>query len=168
MMATASVAKAPAAPASVGEDAQEEPAHYNDEDDQCLNGAREGTLPALSRYSSAFGPISGPERGPDENDCHEEQVSRTPGRMPARKSSPMDCSVRIPYTMKITLGGIRMPRLPRGNHAGGQLGLVVVPLHLGQVAAAMVAAVALVEPQMAEKAAQALTVAMASPPGYGR
>ncbi len=39
-------------------------------------------------------------------------VRRMPGRIPAMKSSPMDCSVRMPYTIKITLGGIRIPRLP--------------------------------------------------------
>ncbi len=39
-------------------------------------------------------------------------VKRRPGRSPAIKSLPMDCSVCMPYTMNITLGGISIPRLP--------------------------------------------------------
>jgi len=35
-----------------------------------------------------------------------------PGTIPAIKSSPMDCSVRIPYTIRTVLGGIRIPSVP--------------------------------------------------------
>ncbi len=35
-----------------------------------------------------------------------------PGMIPARKSLPMDCSVMIPKTISVTLGGIRIPSVP--------------------------------------------------------
>ena len=39
-------------------------------------------------------------------------VSMTPGRIPAANNCPIDCSVSIPYTMKMVLGGMRMPIAP--------------------------------------------------------
>ena len=35
-----------------------------------------------------------------------------PGTRPARKSFPIDCSVMMPKTISVTLGGMRMPRVP--------------------------------------------------------
>jgi hypothetical protein len=35
-----------------------------------------------------------------------------PGMMPPRKSRPMDCSVMMPKTIRVTLGGMRMPSVP--------------------------------------------------------
>ncbi len=37
-------------------------------------------------------------------------ICTMPGITPAAKSRPIDCSVAIPYTINITLGGIREPR----------------------------------------------------------
>ena len=68
--------------------------------------------------------------------------------------------------MKMTLGGIKIPRLPAAATVP-----VANPMSYpyrfisGMVTVAMVAAVALVEPEMAENPAQAPTVAMANPPG---
>ena len=36
----------------------------------------------------------------------------SPGRIPARKSWPIDCSVRMPYMMRTTEGGMMTPRVP--------------------------------------------------------
>ena len=64
-----------------------------------------------------------------------------------------------------TLGGMRIPRLPAAATVP-----VARPMSYpyffisGRVTVAMVAAVALVDPDMAEKPAQAPTVAMARPP----
>lgn len=88
-----------------------------------------------------------------------------PGKIPAAKSLPMDCSVSIPYTIKITLGGIRIPRLPAAATVPvARLISYLYRFISGRVTVAIVAAVAFVEPDMAEKPAHAATVAIASPP----
>ena len=92
--------------------------------------------------------------------------SSKPGSTPAANSFPIDCSVSIPYTIKMTLGGIRMPRLPAAATVPVARPMSYLYLFIsGTVTVAIVAAVAFVEPDMAEKPAQAPTVAMASPPG---
>jgi hypothetical protein len=69
--------------------------------------------------------------------------------------------------MKITLGGMRIPRLPPAATTPVASSSRYLNLFIsGRATVAMVAAVAFVEPQMAEKHAQAPTVAMASPPLY--
>ena len=39
-------------------------------------------------------------------------TSTRPGRTPAAKSRPIDCSAIIPYRMKPVLGGISIPSVP--------------------------------------------------------
>ena len=88
-----------------------------------------------------------------------------PGSIPAMNSLPMDCSVSIPYTINTVLGGIRIPRLPPAATVP-----VARPISYpyffisGSVTVAMVAAVALVEPEMAENPAHVPMVAIARPP----
>jgi hypothetical protein len=36
----------------------------------------------------------------------------SPGTSPARNNLPMDCSVIMPNTIRVTLGGMRIPRVP--------------------------------------------------------
>ncbi|OQC74179.1 MAG: hypothetical protein BWX45_00059 [Deltaproteobacteria bacterium ADurb.Bin002] len=68
--------------------------------------------------------------------------------------------------MKMVLGGIRIPRLPpAATTPVASAGSYWYFFISGSATEAMVAAVALVEPQTAEKPAQAPMVAMASPPG---
>jgi hypothetical protein len=35
-----------------------------------------------------------------------------PGMVAARNNLPMDCSVIMPYTIRVILGGMRLPRVP--------------------------------------------------------
>ena len=68
--------------------------------------------------------------------------------------------------IKTTLGGTRIPRLPpAATTPVARLSLYLYLRISGRVTAAMVAAVALVDPQMAENPAQAPMVEMAIPPG---
>ena len=68
--------------------------------------------------------------------------------------------------MKIVLGGMRIPRLPpAATTPVARAGSYRYFFISGRATEAIVAAVALVEPQMAEKPAQAPIVAMARPPG---
>ncbi len=85
---------------------------------------------------------------------------------PARKSLPMDCSVMIPKTMRVTLGGMRIPRVPTVATIPVESFLLYPYRSIsGTATLAKVAAVAGEEPQMALKAVAPPTVAMASPPG---
>jgi hypothetical protein len=36
----------------------------------------------------------------------------TPGMVAAKNNLPMDCSVMMPYIIRVTLGGMRLPRVP--------------------------------------------------------
>ena len=39
-------------------------------------------------------------------------VTMMPGKTPPRNRRPIDVSVAIPYRIRVTLGGIRMPSVP--------------------------------------------------------
>jgi len=68
--------------------------------------------------------------------------------------------------MKIVLGGIRIPRLPpAATTPVASAGSYRYFFISGSATEAIVAAVALVDPQIAENPAQAPIVATASPPG---
>ena len=65
----------------------------------------------------------------------------------------------------MTLGGIRMPSVPpAATEPVASLGSYPILRICGSATVVMVAAVAMLEPLMAAKPAQAATVAMASPP----
>src|SRR4030042_2780527 len=88
-----------------------------------------------------------------------------PGKIPAIKSFPIDCSVIIPYIIIGILGGINIPKVPEAAiHPVANLGLYLYLNISGKAILPMVAAVTGLEPHIAPKAAQAATVAMASPP----
>ncbi len=67
---------------------------------------------SLKENLGPLGPSSGLMVTQMSTAAMKNMVRMMPGRIPAMKSLPMDCSVRMPYTMKITLGGMRIPRLP--------------------------------------------------------
>lgn len=68
--------------------------------------------------------------------------------------------------MKTTLGGISMPRLPPAATAPQPSSMLYLYRFIsGRATEAIVAAVAGPDPQIAPKAVQAPTVAMARPPG---
>ncbi len=77
----------------------------------------------------------------------------------------MDCSVDSPMTIRTTLGGITTPSVdPQATDPVLSFGLYRYFFISGRATVDMVAAVAALDPHMAEKAAQASTVAMAMPP----
>src|SRR3989339_365784 len=92
------------------------------------------------------------------------EANKIPGRIPAMNNFPMDCSVRMPYTIKMVDGGINIPRLPAAATVPAARPMSYLYRFIsGMVTVAMVAAVALVEPDMVANPAQAATVAMARP-----
>ena len=77
----------------------------------------------------------------------------------------MDCSVESPITIRTTLGGMTTPRVePQAMAPVLRRSSYLYFFISGRATVVMVAAVAALEPQMAAKAEQARTVAMAMPP----
>src|SRR4030042_7108414 len=90
----------------------------------------------------------------------------SPGIMTGIKSCPMDCSVRIPRMISVTLGGMMTPGVPTVATIPEE-SLLSYPYRSisGIATPATVAAGAADEPQMALKAVAPMTVAVARPPG---
>src|SRR3989339_379982 len=119
----------------------------------------------FQEVGSALGPISGRKRHCKKMARMKREASRSPGRIPAIKSFPMDSSVSIPKIMNPMLGGIRMPRVPpAATQPVARLRSYPYFLISGTATLAMVAPVAREDPQMAANPEQATMVAMASPP----
>ncbi len=77
----------------------------------------------------------------------------------------MDCSVERPMMISTTDGGMTTPRVePQAMAPHESMGLYLKLDIWGNATVVMVAAVAVLDPQMAAKAAQAIMVAMAMPP----
>ena len=85
-----------------------------------------------------------------------ESIKRMPGMIPARNNEPIDCSVCIPYTIKITLGGISTPNAPPAATLAEDKESSYLYLRIsGSAIAPIVAAVAVFDPQIAPKMAHA-------------
>jgi len=86
--------------------------------------------------------------------------------MPAINSCPIDCSVRIAYTINTTDGGIIIPSVPPAATVPAA-SFISYPYRFisGSTTDAIVAAVAGPDPQIAPKAVHAPTVEIAIPPG---
>ena len=93
-------------------------------------------------------------------------TSRMPGTTPARNSRPIEVSVAIPYRIIVIDGGIRMPSVPpahtepAANPSGTPRRIIS-----GTPALPIAAAVAGLEPQIAENTPQDRILAITSPPG---
>jgi hypothetical protein len=93
----------------------------------------------------------------------------SPGIIPARNNLPIDCSVMMPSTMRVTLGGMSMPSVPTVATIPVESFLLYPYLSImGTAILAKVAAVAGEDPQIALKAVAPPTVAMASPLEHGQ
>jgi hypothetical protein len=91
---------------------------------------------------------------------------RRPGTIPARKSSPIDCSAIIPKIIRVMLGGKITPRVPTEATIPVESCLLYPCLRIsGTARLEKVAVVARVEPHMALKSVAPTTVVMARPPG---
>ena len=89
-----------------------------------------------------------------------------PGKIPAIKSLPIDCCVRIPKTMRVMLGGRRTPSVPTVATIPVESFLLYPYRSISGIATlAKVAEVATTDPQIALNTVAPITVATASPPG---
>ena len=78
------------------EEADEEPPHDQDEKDKGFDHAGERGDPLPEGCLGRGDAETGLEAGPDDDGEMKSTVRRIPGRTPAMKSLPTDCSVMIP------------------------------------------------------------------------
>jgi hypothetical protein len=111
------------------------------------------------------GPHCGRRRQATATTSRKSTARSRPGSRLAQNRRAMEVPVCRPMMSRTTLGGMTTPSVePAATDPVASTGLYLYLRIWGRATVLMVAAVAVFEPQMAAKPAQARTVAMAKPP----